>query len=66
MSDANWHLVLSGEQYAEVSYSQKQDQKKRTGKYQCSKKQLSVYIHVTKVFVTNVSIKYDLYMELGE
>ena len=66
MSDVNGHYILSGEQYAEVGYLQKKDEKKRVVRYQHPKKQQSIYIHVAQVFVTNVALDEDLSMDIYE
>ena len=66
MSDANGHYILSGEQYAEVGYLEKKDQKKRVVRYQHSKKQQSIYIHVAEVVVTNFALDEDLSMGIYE
>ena len=65
MSDANGHYILSGEQYSEVGYLQKKDEKKRVVPYQRPKKQQSIYIHA-EVFVTNVALDEDLSMDIYE
>ena len=66
MSDANGHYILSGEQYVEVGYLQKKDEKRRAVRYQHPKKQQSIYIHVAEVFVTNVALDEDLSMDIYE
>ena len=65
MSDANGHYILSGEQYAEVGYLQKKDEK-RVVRYHCPKKQQNIYNHVAEVFVTNVALDEDLSMDIYE
>ena len=66
MSDANGHYILSGEQYAEVGYLQKKDEKKRVVRYECLKKQQSIYIHVAEVFLTNAALDEDLSMNISQ
>ena len=65
MSDVNGHYILSGEQYAEVGYLQKKDEK-RVVQYECPKKQQSIYIHVAEAFVTNAALDEDLSMKINQ
>ena len=66
ISDIFGHTILCGEQYAEVCYLQKKDQKKNIVRYQRPKKVNSVYIHIGEIFVTNVALDVDLCMDIYE
>ena len=66
LSDANSHSVLSDEQYTEVRYVQKWDEKKHIIRYQHPKKQQNIFIHMTEIFVTNVALNDDLCMDIYE
>ena len=60
LCDTSSHSILSGEQYAEVGYLQKQDEKKHIVRYQHPKKQESIFIHIVSIFVTEVVLNKDL------
>ena len=66
LCDASGHSILSGEQYAEVGYLQKQDEKKRIVRYQHPKIQESIFVHMAEIFVTNVALNKDLCMDIHE
>ena len=66
LCDASGYSILSGEQYAEVGYLQKQDEKKRIVRYQHPKIQESIFIHRAEIFVTNVALNGDLCMDIYE
>ena len=56
ISDVNGHTILCGEQYVEVCYLQKRDEKRNIVRYQPTKKFQSTYIHIAEIFVTNVAL----------
>ena len=62
----NGHHILSGEQYLEIVYLQKKEQKKAKVKYQHPKKYKLISIHTAEVFITNVALDENLCMDLNE
>ena len=62
--DSNGHSIVSGEHYAEVGYLQKKNEKKRIVRYTHPKRQQSIYIHIAKIFVTNIALNEDLCMDI--
>ena len=66
ISDVSGHTILCGEQYVEVCYLQKRDEKRNIVRYQQPKKFQSIYIHIADMFVTNVALNADLCMEIYE
>ena len=66
LTDENGHHILSGEQYLEIVYLQKKEQKKAKVKYQHPKKYKLISIHTAEVFITNVALDENLCMDLNE
>ena len=66
LSNTNSHSILSGEQYTEVEYWQKQDEKKHTVRYHHPKKQQNIFIHMAEIFVSNDVLNEDLCMNIYE
>ena len=66
ISDVNCHTILCGEQYVEVCYLQKWDEKRNIARYQQSKKFQSIYTHIAETFVTNIALDADLCTEFYE
>ena len=66
LSEANGHSILSGEQYAEVEYLQKQDEKKHVVRFQRLRKQQSIFINMDEIFVTNVALNEDICLDIYE
>ena len=66
LCDTSGHSILYGEQYAEVGYLQKQDEKKHIVRYQYPKKQESMFIHMAEIFLTKVALNEDLCMDIYE
>lgn len=62
LSDASSHYILSGEQHTEVGYLQKHNEK--YVRYQCPKKQQSVFIHMAEIFIINILLYEDLCMDI--
>ena len=66
LTNENGHHILSGEQYLEIVYLQKKEQKKAKVKYQHPKKYKLISIHTAEVFITNVALDENLCMDLNE
>ena len=66
LTSENGHHILSGEQYLEIVYLQKKEQKKAKVKYQHPKKYKLISIHTAEVFITNVALDENLCMDLNE
>ena len=64
LSDANSHSILSGGQYTEVEYWQKQDEKKHIVRYHHPKTQQNIFIHMAEIFVSIVVLNEDLCMDI--
>ena len=66
LTDENGHHVLSREQYLEIVYLQKKEQKKTEVKYQHPKKYKLIFIHIGEAFITNVALDENWRMDLYE
>ena len=64
--DSNGYSIVSGEHYAGVGYLQQNNEKKGIVSYTRPKKQQSIYIHIAKIFVTNIALNEDLCMDIDE
>ena len=56
LTNENGHHILSEEQYFEIVYQQKKEQKKTKVKYQNPKKYKLIFIHIAEVFISNVAM----------
>ena len=66
ISDENGHSIMTGEQYAEVTYLQKNNETRKKITYKRPKKPQHIYIYIAEIFVTNIALDQNLCMDINE
>ena len=66
LHDEYSHLIVSGEQCAEILYLEKLSESRKKIKYQGPKKLQHIFLHIYEVFVTNVCTSEDLCLNIDE